>query len=153
MVCSNILSYNIVLASGSVTTASEAVNPDLWRALKGGSNNFGIVTSFTARCFPCTKIWSGFLYIPSFQAHKVLSAFYESVNRADSGHNTNYDDYASGPITCFTYAQHLGFQVISVNLVYTKPPENENKVSLIDHDYLTIQETWSRLACRIFPDF
>ena len=118
----------MVLASGSVTTASASANCDLWRALKGGSNNFGIVTRFTARSFPATKIWSGFLYIPAFEAAKVLAAFHESVDRAKSSNlNTMYDNHAAGPIACFSYVQKLGVQAIAVNLVYTKTPENEKK--------------------------
>jgi FAD/FMN-containing dehydrogenase len=128
LVCSNILSYEVVLASGSVATASASTNPDLWRALKGGSNNFGIVTRFTARSFPSTKIWSGFLYMPASQAAKVLAAFHESVNRADSSDpSTTSDDHAAGPIACFSYIPKLGVQAVSVNLVYTKSPENEKK--------------------------
>ncbi|KAK0514653.1 hypothetical protein JMJ35_003270 [Cladonia borealis] len=128
LVCSNILSYEIVLASGSVTSASASTNPDLWRALKGGSNNFGIVTRFTARSFPCTKIWSGFLYMPAFQATKVLAAFHEYVNRAGSSDpSITYDEYAAGPIACFSYIQKLGVQAIAVNLVYTKSFENEKE--------------------------
>ncbi len=123
LVCSNILSYEIVLASGNVTTASASNNPDLWRALKGGSNNFGIVTRFTVRSFPSTKVWSGFLYMPGFQAAKVLAAFHESVSRVDS----TYDNYAAGPLACFSYIPKLRTQAISVNLVYTKLPENEKK--------------------------
>jgi hypothetical protein len=61
LVCSNILRYELVLESGSITTASASTNPDFWRVLKGGSNHFGIVTRFTARSFPSTKMWSGFL--------------------------------------------------------------------------------------------
>jgi hypothetical protein len=124
MVCSNITSYEIVLASGAITTASSSQNSDLWRALKGGSNNFGIVTRFTARTFPCTKIWSGFLYLPSFHTAKVLSEFHESIKRADS---SDYDNYAAGPIACFSYIQAIGLKIISVNLCYTKVPENEKK--------------------------
>ena len=124
--CSNIISYEIVLADGSITTASESNNPDLWRALKGGSNNFGIVTRFTALCFPATKIWSGFLYMLPSQTDKVLAAFHEFVNRADSDDpNTTYDNHAAGPLTCFSYVQQLGFQIISINLVYTKLLENQ----------------------------
>lgn len=113
-----------MLASGCVTTASSTVNPDLWRALKGGSNNFGIVTRFTARSFPSAQIWSGFLYIPAFQAAKVLAAFHECVHRADPGNlGITYDPFAAGPIACFSFIPSIGMQVISVNLVYTKPPE------------------------------
>ncbi|TGO46851.1 hypothetical protein BOTNAR_0561g00070 [Botryotinia narcissicola] len=119
LVCSNIIIYDIVLASGTLTTASATQNPDLWRALKGGSNNFGIVTRFTARSFPSTKIWSGFLYMPRSQTSKVISAFHEVVNRVD------WDHHAAGPLACFTYIQPLGGQSISVNLVYTKPSEKK----------------------------
>ncbi|KAF2495883.1 FAD binding domain protein [Lophium mytilinum] len=128
LVCSNIISYEIVLASGIVATASALENNGLWRALKGGSNNFGIVTRFTARSFPSTKIWSGFLYMPSFQSGKVLAAFHEGVERASSGDaNTRPDNHATGPLACFSYIQALGLKIISVNLVYTKLPENEKK--------------------------
>ncbi|EON70095.1 hypothetical protein W97_09361 [Coniosporium apollinis CBS 100218] len=128
LVCSNILSYELVLASGSITTASALTNPDLWRALKGGSNNFGIVTRFAARSFPSTKIWSGFLYMPASQAAKVLAAFHECVNRADSSDpSITYDNHAAGPVACFSYIQKLGVQAIALNLVYTKLPENEKK--------------------------
>ena len=128
LVCSNILSYEVVLASGSVTTASASTNPDLWRALKGGSNNFGIVTRFRFRSFPSTNIWSGFLYMPAARPAKVLAAFHEFVNRADSRDpSTTYDIHAAGPIACFSYIQRVGAQVIAVNLVYTKSLENEKK--------------------------
>ncbi|KAF2804894.1 FAD-binding domain-containing protein [Mytilinidion resinicola] len=119
LVCSNIISYEVVLASGSVTTASASENPDLWRALKGGSNNFGIVTRFTARGSPSTRIWSGFLYMPSFQSSKVLADFHESVERASLGDaSTKPDNHATGPLACFSYIQALGLKIVSVNLVF-----------------------------------
>ncbi|KAL9084581.1 MAG: hypothetical protein Q9165_008006 [Trypethelium subeluteriae] len=125
LVCSNIISYEVVLASGCVATASATTNPDLWRALKGGSNSFGIVTRITTRSFPCAKIWSGFLYTPAFQAPKVLAAFHEFVSRANSDDpRISYDNQAAGPIACFTYLQQLGVQAIAVNLVHTNAPEN-----------------------------
>ena len=127
LVCSNIISYEIVLASGTVTSASEKKNSDLWQALKGGANNFGIVIGFTARSFPATKIWSGFLYIPSFQAPKALKAFHEFVNRASSASpGTSYDENAAGPLVSFTYVHPIRIQILAANLVYTKSQENEN---------------------------
>ncbi|KUJ13165.1 FAD binding domain-containing protein [Mollisia scopiformis] len=128
LVCSNVIQYEIVLASGEITTASASQNPTLWKALKGGSNNFGIVTRFTVRSFPSTKIWSGFLYMLPSQATKVLAAFHESVKRkTESNFITSYDYHASGPIVSFSYVQPLGFQVIAANLVYTKLPEKDNQ--------------------------
>jgi hypothetical protein len=128
MVCSNIISYEVVLASGTIVNSSVSTNPDLWCALKGGSNNFGIVTRFTARSFPCSGIWSGFLYMPAFQSAKVLKAFYECVKRADSDDpSIIHDNHAVGPMVCMSYIQEVGAQVISVNLASTKLPENQNK--------------------------
>jgi FAD/FMN-containing dehydrogenase len=55
----NVLSYEVVLANGTIVTASDSENTDLFWALKGGSSNFGIVASFTLRTFPSTQIWAG----------------------------------------------------------------------------------------------
>ncbi|KAL8853062.1 MAG: hypothetical protein Q9221_002092 [Calogaya cf. arnoldii] len=116
-VCNNILRYEIVLADGTIATASEETNPALWRALKGGSNNFGIVTSFVARSFPSTEVWSGFLYMTASKASQVIQAFH-AFTQAKSG---SYDEYAAGPLVCCTYLQKLGIHVVATNLVYTKP--------------------------------
>jgi hypothetical protein len=55
----HVLEYEIVLANGTVVKASETVNPDLHRALQGGGNLFGVVTSFTLRTFPGNTVWGG----------------------------------------------------------------------------------------------
>ncbi|KAJ6260516.1 Bifunctional solanapyrone synthase [Drechslerella dactyloides] len=43
----NINSVEIVLANGQIVTANRHHNPELFRCIKGGSSNFGIVTKFT----------------------------------------------------------------------------------------------------------
>ncbi|KAI8220539.1 (S)-mandelate dehydrogenase [Colletotrichum sp. SAR 10_77] len=42
--CDNVVNFEVVLASGKIVNANRETNSDLHKALKGGSNNFGIVT-------------------------------------------------------------------------------------------------------------
>ncbi|KAI1742422.1 FAD-binding domain-containing protein [Xylaria scruposa] len=47
----SVLNYEIVLANSTVVNASHDQNPELFRALKGGGSNFGIVTRFDIQTY------------------------------------------------------------------------------------------------------
>ncbi len=55
----NLLSAEVVLASGEVVTASDDQDSDLFWAIRGGGGNFGIVTSFEFRAHPVTEVLKG----------------------------------------------------------------------------------------------
>lgn len=57
--CDDIISYEVVLADGSIVKADKTNHARLFRALKGGSNNFGIVTNFKMNMLSNNKIWGG----------------------------------------------------------------------------------------------
>ncbi|KAL3958510.1 hypothetical protein ACCO45_006672 [Purpureocillium lilacinum] len=44
--CDNVVNMEVVLANGAIVNANATSHPDLFRALKGGQGNFGIVTRF-----------------------------------------------------------------------------------------------------------
>ncbi|PPR05166.1 hypothetical protein CVT26_012252 [Gymnopilus dilepis] len=58
----NIQSLEVVLANGTITTASESKNSDLFWALRGASPSFGIVTSIKVKTFPVPPSSTVFLY-------------------------------------------------------------------------------------------
>ncbi|KAA1474543.1 FAD-binding domain-containing protein [Dentipellis sp. KUC8613] len=65
--------FELVLPNGTVTTVT-AADEDLFFGLKGGFNNFGIVTQFTLKTFPQTQVWGGLITITGDQLDKVTAA-------------------------------------------------------------------------------
>lgn len=56
LVMDNVVKYDVVLGNGTQAVASSTSHPELFWALKGGANNFGIVTKFTMQAYPIPKI-------------------------------------------------------------------------------------------------
>jgi hypothetical protein len=57
--CDEAVSFEVVLADGNIVTANASDHADLWLALRGGSNNFGVVTRITMATVPQKLIWGG----------------------------------------------------------------------------------------------
>ncbi|OHE91613.1 hypothetical protein CORC01_13090 [Colletotrichum orchidophilum] len=75
LACDNVLNYEVVLSDGKVTNANLTSEPELFRALKGGGNQFGIVTHFTLKTYPHTnQIWGGILTFSIDKAKEVFAA-------------------------------------------------------------------------------
>lgn len=72
----NLVSAEVVLASGEIVRASESENPDLFWALRGGSGNFGVVTSFQYRLHQLEgEVLAGQILYPFEEAPEVLRAW------------------------------------------------------------------------------
>ncbi|KAL6851096.1 hypothetical protein ACO1O0_008224 [Amphichorda felina] len=56
---SSVIEYEVVLGNGTIVTASADQHPDLFKALKGGGNNFGIVTSYTLQTYRQGDVYGG----------------------------------------------------------------------------------------------
>ncbi|CAE6444246.1 unnamed protein product [Rhizoctonia solani] len=69
----NVLSYEIVLANGAISTVTKESSQDLFKALKGGSGNFGIVTSFKLQTYPINDVYAGNLQYSPDQYNTLFS--------------------------------------------------------------------------------
>ncbi|KAK8062195.1 6-hydroxy-D-nicotine oxidase [Apiospora hydei] len=119
--CDQVTRFEVVLADGSVVQAEEeGTNADLFWGLRGGSNNFGIVTSFTFRTFEQGELWSTLAVCPSTEADvdnqaRVFARLMEAEN---------YDVNAYF-LTGWAFIGEHGITVATNQMVYTRPSGDE----------------------------
>jgi len=78
----NLLEADVVLADGSVVTASPDRHPDLFWALCGGGGNFGVVTSFLFRAHPASMVYAGPIFWDAEHAKAVMSTYRDFLAEA-----------------------------------------------------------------------
>ena len=71
----NLLEADVVLADGSVVTASKSQHPDLFWAIRGGGGNFGVVTSFLFQAHPVKMVFAGPIFWDATHAKAVMRAY------------------------------------------------------------------------------
>ena len=81
MTVDNLVSGDVVLATGEIVHASAAENPDLFWALRGGGGNFGIVTSFEYQLHPVGPMIVGGLVIHPYAAAADMLKFFGQILR------------------------------------------------------------------------
>ncbi|OAF99199.1 oxidoreductase FAD-binding protein [Paraphaeosphaeria sporulosa] len=110
--CDNIKAYEVVLGNGTTVTATSTSNPRLFRALKGGSNNFGIVTRFDAVLFQQDAFLGGQIDQPITNKE----AYFDFL--ADFTQSETYDPF-SALITVFAWLQSVPIVTIMHTVTYT----------------------------------
>ncbi|KAF1988920.1 FAD-binding domain-containing protein [Aulographum hederae CBS 113979] len=116
--CDAVLDYEVITSEGSVIHANANENQRLFRALKGGSSNFGIVTTFTLPAFPMNGIWGGMVYHSADPAARARNfAFFDKFTT-----NPEYDENAAF-IHSYAYVAPVGWLSVS-QVEYTAPVAN-----------------------------
>ena len=72
----------MVLANGQIANVNQQSNPDLYFALRGGGNNFGIVTRFDLETFSQGKMCEWIRSLPCLYLDTLflnISVSYEST--------------------------------------------------------------------------
>jgi FAD/FMN-containing dehydrogenase len=75
MAIDNLISADVVLASGEMVRTSADAEPDLFWAIRGGGGNFGVVTSFTFRSHRLSTVLAGPAVHPFPAARDALKFF------------------------------------------------------------------------------
>ncbi|OKL59054.1 hypothetical protein UA08_05973 [Talaromyces atroroseus] len=71
----NVVNFELVTANGTILQVNNATHPNLFWALKGGSNNFGIVTRYDLRTYPTGPVYGGSVTWASNATQQYLDAF------------------------------------------------------------------------------
>src|SRR5512134_63084 len=118
LACDNLLSAEVVTADGRVLQASAEEHEDLFWGLRGGSGNFGVVTSFQYRLHRVGPVLGGEIVYPLDQAKKVLR-FYRDWSteapdevRADATLLSGPEGPALDIIVCYCGAIDEGEKVL-----------------------------------------
>ncbi|KAK3994292.1 bifunctional solanapyrone synthase [Cladorrhinum sp. PSN332] len=93
-----VLRFNLVLPNGTITSASPTVNPDLFFALKGGLNRFGIVTSAILKTHPQPQVWGGLRIYPSTSVGAVIAATQAFYNQSTDAKTQIITTLDGGPL-------------------------------------------------------
>ncbi|ETI24206.1 hypothetical protein G647_03575 [Cladophialophora carrionii CBS 160.54] len=135
-------SIEVVLANGTLITASAAIHPDLFTCLKGGANNFGIATRFRIKTFPT----NGPLHVSLLQySHEyiptVLRALSDLTQNAHLDPNSASADLSVGFDTTLNNPGQNN-TVYMLMLARLVPPE-EKQVDTTDENLL-VPPLWQR---------
>ncbi|CCM00874.1 uncharacterized protein FIBRA_02920 [Fibroporia radiculosa] len=132
----NVQAYQLVLPNGTVVNVTENSNPDLFFGLKGGYNNFGIVTSFTLKTFSQGQVWGGQI--------TIASQYVDQVNTATANFAMNVTDPKAALITTIDFTD--GQIVASVMMFYDAP----TPPSGIFDDFLAISYIQKNVSTRSY---
>ncbi|KAF9877418.1 FAD binding domain-containing protein [Colletotrichum karsti] len=112
--CDDVKNYEVVLADGSVVNANAGENPDLFKALKGGSNNFGIVTRFDMQTFAAAPggLYGGLIFMDYEHKDAVMKQFVNLIE-------TNEKHPEDTEVVTFAYSSESSAPMIAVQAVNT----------------------------------
>ena len=95
--------------------ANDSFHSDLYKSLKGGGNNFGVVTRFDFKTFEQGTFWGGFLLLPVNNSMTQL----EFVQNFTTASGSGEDDFAA--IESIHAYNATGQTALASIITYTKP--------------------------------
>src|SRR5438105_1597390 len=118
----NILGAEIVLADGSVVTADESNNDDLYWAIRGGGGNFGVITELKMRLHPISTVVAGPMFWELDKTVDILKWYRDFILNAPEDLNGFFAFASVPPAPMFPEELHLQ-KVAAVVWCWTGPEE------------------------------
>ena len=118
LTCDNLVSAELVTASGDVVQASATSNPELFWALHGGGGNFGVATALELRLHPLgPSVLAGLMLWPASHGREVLVALREMMETAPDEVGVGFL-YLTAPTRDFVPEQLRGTPAAGLAFVY-----------------------------------
>jgi FAD binding domain/Berberine and berberine like len=129
LTCDNLLSLDLVTATGQLLTASATENADLFWGVRGGGGNFGVVTSFEYRLHAVGPLVLGGLIIHPFARAKEVIQFYREFTRTSPDQLTTHLAFLFSPdghpvvafVVCYSGPLEKGEEVIRPLREFSSP--------------------------------
>lgn len=137
MACNNVVGVEVVLADGRIVNANEKENSDLLKALKGGSNNFGLVTRFDVRAIPAPDLAFGIGVSALDQSEAIQKAFVKFTDKQEK----NKDDALIN-----IYSHQNAFSTIQVITVNTEGNMDTKAFKDFDTIPVLVPRIWQRAS-------
>ncbi|MEO5781402.1 FAD-binding oxidoreductase [Arthrobacter oryzae] len=120
--CDNLLSVELVTASGARITASGQENPELFWALHGGGGNFGVATSFTFQLHGLGPVVQAGLMLWPGEAASEIARSYRDIALASPDAVGTALAYLTAPSEPFVPANMVGKMAAGVVYLYAGDP-------------------------------
>jgi FAD/FMN-containing dehydrogenase len=126
--CDNVVSFELVTAAGEVVRASKTEHQELFWCLRGGSGNFGIVTSIEYELYPVgPEIVGGLIAWPYDQTRDVLGFLREFIQTAPRELGIMIVARCAPPAPFIPKEMH-GKPIIAVAASYSGKPDDGERV-------------------------
>lgn len=139
----------IVLSSGEILNANASKHADLHKALKGGNNNFGIVSRLDFRVFKQGKLWAGLIVYNSTNTASHLRKLQDFITLSGAGGDpyatvtVSFQFTVSGPsLTVYlpTYTKPEAYPAALKLFTDIKEPQLLNTMRITNLTDLTMEE-------------
>ncbi|KAI0727409.1 FAD dependent oxidoreductase [Fomitopsis betulina] len=132
-----VVGFEVVLPTGIVVNATENENPDLFWGLKGGFNNFGVVTTLYLETHPQTAVWGGSI---------ITTGVDDAVVAATQNFYNTVTDPKAALLTTFNYDASLGMSITEMTLYYNAPTPPQGMFD----DFLTLTSLTRNISTRSY---